>query len=144
MPLIQPHGGTLVNRLAPESKLASLRDEAKTLPRLNLTLKQSCDLEMITIGAFSPLTGFMGKADFENVCRNMRLASGPNGGHIWSIPILLAVKKDQAPGVGKRLALYAPSGALQAIMTVTELLAAVHGINRQPLPEAAAEFEGVM
>jgi sulfate adenylyltransferase len=115
-PLIAPHGGTLVNRLASESRLAALREEARGLPRLDLTLKQSCDLEMITIGAFSPLTGFMGKADFQSVCRDMRLASGA----VWSIPVLLAVPRERLPAEGQRLALYAPGGALQAVMTITE------------------------
>ncbi len=114
--LIAPHGGMLVECLAPESKAAALKAEAAKLPRVDLTAKQSCDLEMITIGAFSPLTGFMGAADFESVCRHMKLASG----HVWSIPILLAVKHDKAPGVGHRVALYAPNGVLQAVMTVKE------------------------
>jgi sulfate adenylyltransferase len=114
--LIAPHGGTLIDCLAPESKAAALKAEAAKLPRIDLTAKQSCDLEMITIGAFSPLTGFMGAADFESVCRNMKLASG----HVWSIPILLAVKPDKAPGVGHRVALFAPNGVLQAVMTIKE------------------------
>ena len=62
--LIAPHGGTLIDCLAPESKAAALKGEAAKLPRIDLTAKQSCDLEMITIGAFSPLTGFMGAADW--------------------------------------------------------------------------------
>lgn len=115
--LIAPHGGTLVSTLVPAERAAALAAEAKTLPRINLSAKQSCDLEMITIGAFSPLTGFMGSADFTSVCKNMTLASG----HVWSIPILLCVAKEQAPAVGKRVALYAPGGALQAVMTVREV-----------------------
>jgi sulfate adenylyltransferase len=119
MSLIAPHGGTLVNRLANESRAAELRKLAPTLPRINLSAKQSCDLEMITIGAFSPLTGFMGKADFESVCKGMKLANGL----VWSVPILLAVKPEQAVAVGKQVALYAPNGTLQAVMTVQEQFA---------------------
>ena len=74
--LIPPHGGKLVDTLAAEGRAAELEREAAKLPRIDLTAKQSCDLEMITIGAFSPLTGFMGEEDFESVCRAMRLASG--------------------------------------------------------------------
>ena len=114
--LILPHGGTLVNGLASESKAATLKAEAAKLPRIDLTAKQSCDLEMLTIGAFSPLTGFMGAADFESVCRHMKLASG----FVWSIPILLAVSHDKAPGIGHRVALYSPNGVLQAVMTIKE------------------------
>jgi sulfate adenylyltransferase len=56
--LIAPHGGTLVNRFA-EGNLA---EEAANLPSITLSTKQACDLEMITIGAFSPLTGFCKKS----------------------------------------------------------------------------------
>jgi sulfate adenylyltransferase len=115
--LISPHGGTLVNRLSPRGE--ELAREARGLPRVNLSAKQSCDLEMITIGAFSPLTGFMGQADFASVCKNMTLASG----HVWSIPILLSVAKDGAPKAGSRVALHAPNGTLQAVMTVSEVFA---------------------
>lgn len=118
--LISPHGGTLIDTLATASKAESLTREAATLPRLTLTAKQSCDLEMISVGAFSPLTGFMGAEDFASVCRDMKLATGANKGLVWSIPIVLAVKKGEAPGVGKRIALVAPNGTLQAIMTVME------------------------
>ena len=115
--LIAPHGGTLVNRVATGDKLNQIKQEAGSLPRIDLSAKQSCDLEMIGVGAFSPLTGFMGKKDFESVCRSMKLASGD----IWPIPILLAVGKDKAPKVGSRVALYAPNGKLQAVMTVEEV-----------------------
>ncbi|MFU8828200.1 MAG: sulfate adenylyltransferase [Phycisphaerales bacterium] len=115
--LIAPHGGSLVNRVASSDGAAKLRAEADSLRRIELSAKQSCDLEMIAVGAFSPLTGFMGKADFESVCRNMTLASGD----IWPIPILLSVDKADAPTVGERIALYAPNGTLQAVMTVSEV-----------------------
>ena len=130
--LIPPHGGTLISTLAAEPRLAELRKEAGTLPRIDLTPKQSCDLEMITVGAFSPLTGFMSAADFESVCKSMKLASG----HVWSIPILLSVKPDKAPGVGHRVALFAPNGVLQAVMTIKERFA--HDKKPRPGPAAAA------
>lgn len=114
--LIAPHGGTLVARLVDDVRANELREQAKRLPRINLSAKQSCDLEMIGNGAYSPLDGFMGMADFESVCKTMRLTNGL----VWSIPILLAVSKEQAPGIGERVALYAPNGVLQAVMTVKE------------------------
>ena len=85
--LIEPHGGTLVNRIVDSARAAELTAAAASLPSITLSPKQSCDLEMIAIGAFSPLTGFVGRADFEGICRNMRLANGTP----WSIPITLAV-----------------------------------------------------
>ena len=122
--LITPHGGNLVDRIADGSKSDSLKSEAASLQRIDLSTKQSCDLEMIGMGAFSPLTGFMGKADFESVCKNMKLASGD----IWPIPILLSVDAADAPKVGDRVALYATAPStgqdvLQAIMTVEEVFA---------------------
>lgn len=117
--LIEAHGGTLVNRVATGDKLAALKKEAASLPRIDLSAKQSCDLEMIGVGAFSPLTGFMGEKDFKRVCTEMKLASGD----IWPIPILLSVDKAKAPKVGERVALYAPNGVLQAVMTVEEVFA---------------------
>ena len=79
--LIAPHGGTLTARLVDDARAAALRTEAQSLPRIDLSAKQSCDLEMLGNGAYSPLDGFMGKADFESVCKTMRLASGL----VWSL-----------------------------------------------------------
>jgi sulfate adenylyltransferase len=115
--LIPPHGGTLVDRVASPDDARRLEQEAASLKRIDLTPKQSCDLEMIGIGAFSPLTGFMGQADFERVCHEMRLASGD----IWPIPILLSVDKEHAPSIDDRVALHAPGGVLQAILSVEEV-----------------------
>lgn len=114
--LIQPHGGKLVNRVVDAGRAAELTKEAATLPRINLTAKQSCDLELIANGGYSPLEGFMGSDDFRSVCTSMKLANG----QVWSIPILLSVAKEQVPAIGKRVALYAPNGVLQGVMTVKE------------------------
>jgi len=114
--LIQPHGGTLVNRVVDPDNAARLARQAEDLPRITLSPKQSCDLEMIGIGAFSPLTGFMGDDDCQSVCSRMQLASGD----VWPIPILLSVDRDQTPGLNQKVALYAPNGVLQGVMTVTE------------------------
>ncbi len=117
--LIAPHGGTLVDRMVPASDRDSLAAEAASLPRITLSAKQACDLEMIAIGAFSPLTGFVGKADFESICRDMRLADGT----IWPIPITLAV--DDATkatlSVGGRAALHHQDGTLMAVIDVEEV-----------------------
>lgn len=121
--LIDPHAGTLVNRVLSEDKAAAAKEEAASLKRIDLSPKQSCDLEMISIGAFSPLTGFMGQADFQSVCKDMKLAAGPGKGRVWPIPILLAVDHADAPATGERVALHAPNGVLQAIMTVEETFA---------------------
>jgi len=112
--LIQPHGGTLVDRVSPDPD--ALTKEAEGLKRIDLSAKQSCDVEMIACGAFSPLRGFMGRGDFDSVVESMKLTDG----NIWPIPITLAVDENTAR-VGDRVALYAPNGALQAVMSVEEI-----------------------
>lgn len=126
--LIPPHGGRLIDRLAADAYAQELRRQAESLPSIALTPKQSCDLELVTIGGFSPLTGFMGRDDFLSVCRDMRFsdsdhAPGRQGGAgiVWSIPVLLAVDRSAAPPLGSRVALRAPNGTLQAILTVEEV-----------------------
>ncbi|RMH30118.1 MAG: sulfate adenylyltransferase [Planctomycetota bacterium] len=120
--LINPHGGALVDRLAPGDEARAIRDRAGSLAAIDLSAKQSCDLEMIGVGAFSPLTGFMGQADCRSVCDSMTLASG----EVWPIPILLAVDSARAPAVGEEVALYATAPStgqrvLQGIMRVQEV-----------------------
>lgn len=118
--LIAPHGGTLVNRIAQPDAVAALKKEAEGLPRIDLSAKQSCDVEMIGIGAFSPLKGFMGSKDFDSVVSGMKLADG----NIWPIPILLATEEGKAKE-GDRVALYGKdskgNSVLQAVMTVEEV-----------------------
>jgi len=117
--LIAPHGGTLVNRLATPEQAKQLKAKAGSLPKVTLSDKQACDLEMIAIGAFSPLTGFVGKADFEGVCKDMHLSSGV----VWPIPITLAVNDAVKPtlAVGKQAALYHRDGTLLAVIDVKEI-----------------------
>ncbi len=117
--LITPHGGTLINRIAQGDAARKLREQAASLPVITLSAKQACDLEMIAIGAFSPLTGFVGKADFESICRNMRLTSGL----VWPIPITLAVddKTKDALGDHRHAALKHSDGTLMAVINITEV-----------------------
>ena len=119
--LIAPHGGSLVNRFVSESDTPSMRAKAEGLPAITLSAKQACDLEMIAIGAFSPLTGFVNKADFEGICNHMRLADGT----IWPIPITLAVDDEVKSTLaeGSQAALYHSDGTLMAIMDVDEVFA---------------------
>ncbi len=118
MSLVPPHGGSLVNRILPDAQKAAARDAARSLPAITLSAREACDLEMIAIGAFSPLTGFMGKADFESVCKDMRLASGA----VWPIPVTLSVEPAAADRFkpGDRIALNDPKGRLLAILNLTE------------------------
>ena len=117
--LVSPHGGTLVNCIVSDEEAASLKAEAGSIPSIELSAKQACDLEMIAIGAFSPLTGFVGKADFESICNSMRLANGT----VFPIPVTLAVDDavKETLTQGGRAALYHTDGTLLAVMDVAEI-----------------------
>ena len=117
--LTPPHGGTLVNRLVGAARTAALAKEAASMARITLSRTEACDLEMIAIGAFSPLTGFVGQADFESICRKIRLADGTP----WPIPITLAVDESVKAGieVGGRAALHHPDGTLLAVIDIKEI-----------------------
>jgi sulfate adenylyltransferase len=118
METIKPHGGVLVNRIAPEADRAALEARAAGLPSLALDERQISDLEMIAIGAFSPLEGFMNKADYTRVVEEMRLASGLP----WTIPVTLAVSRETAETLpaGGEIALTDGAGRLLAVMRVDE------------------------
>ncbi|MHC5115329.1 MAG: sulfate adenylyltransferase [Planctomycetota bacterium] len=119
--MIPPHGGKLVNRILEPAAAAKLAEEAASLPTIALSAKQACDLEMIAIGAFSPLTGFVGKNDFESICTKMQLADGT----VWPIPVTLAVDDETKAALseGSRAALVHPDGTLLAVITVEEIYA---------------------
>ncbi len=125
--LVPPHGGTLVDRFVDEAEASRLRQEAATLPRIQLSGKQACDLEMIANGAFSPLTGFVKQADFQRICREMRLAgtstSSAAEGTIWPIPIALAVDEATREQLqpGGRAALVHRDGTLLGVIDVEEV-----------------------
>jgi sulfate adenylyltransferase len=117
--LIAPHGGELVDRVVTGEAAQRLEKEAADLPALTLSAKQACDLEMIAIGAYSPLTGFQGPEDVERVCREMRLADGT----MWPIPITLAVAETdrQKLSEGGRAALHHADGTRLAVMDVERI-----------------------
>lgn len=113
-----PHGGTLVNRVVSGEQKQALTEKAAQLVRIPLNERQVSDIEMLAIGAFSPLTGFLGKADYESVVEKMRLANGLP----WSIPITLAVSDDIAGqvNIGDDAALTDETGNLLAVLHVQE------------------------
>ena len=86
---IAPHGGQLVNRIATHNQRQEFLEKADFLSRVQLDKRAISDLEMIAIGALSPLTGFMEQADYEAVVDQMRLANGLP----WSIPVTLSVEE---------------------------------------------------
>src|SRR5512142_245926 len=89
---IAPHGGELVDRLLIGDARAQAAARASGLKRLALNAVNLSDLELLAVGALSPLTGFMGKRDYASVVESMRLSSGL----VWSVPITLAVTREVA------------------------------------------------
>jgi sulfate adenylyltransferase len=114
-----PHGGTLMNLLAPLDRIAELQAESRDWPSWDLTPRQLCDLELLLSGGFSPLGGFMTRADYEGVCCNMRLANGA----LWPIPIILDVTEEFARSIspGSRVALRDAEGVMLAALHVEDL-----------------------
>ncbi|MEO0844720.1 MAG: sulfate adenylyltransferase, partial [Cyanobacteria bacterium J06643_5] len=94
---IAAHGGTLINRIASPEQKQEFLSKADSLPRVELDERAVSDLEMIAIGGFSPLTGFMNQADYKRVVSEMRLANGV----AWSIPITLSVDEKVASSFKK-------------------------------------------
>ncbi|HHX90511.1 MAG TPA: adenylyltransferase, partial [Paracoccus sp.] len=95
-----------------------LKVEAGTLPSWDLTPRQICDLELLMNGGFSPLKGFMGRADYDSVVENMRLSDGA----LWPMPITLDVSEKFAEGLepGQDIALRDQEGVILAILSVTD------------------------
>jgi sulfate adenylyltransferase len=114
-----PHGGTLVNLIASEDRAAELKATSADWPSWDLTARQLCDLELLANGGFSPLSGFLGKADYESVCSSMRLADGT----LWTIPVVLDLPEEVAEGLkdGSSLALRDAEGVMLAAIEVTEM-----------------------
>ena len=94
-----------------------MKSTSQGFPSITLDERALCDLELLAVGAFSPLTGFMGKADYDRVVAEGRLADGT----LWPLPVTLSVKPDSGAEVGKPLALRDVYGNLLAFLHVTEI-----------------------
>src|SRR5574337_1334187 len=114
----EPYGGRLVNRLASGAEAQELEARARSLPVIRLNPFEISDLEMLAIGAFSPLEGFMGSADYTRVVNEKRLANGLP----WTLPITLAVNKEKADSLRNvsRAALADDNGALLATLEIQD------------------------
>lgn len=116
--LIAPHGGELIVNMVSEAEQASLQERIQGLFRLTVDSRQLADLEMLAVGGYSPLNGFMKRDDYLSVVNEMHLSNGLP----WSIPITLAITKNDAAQIppGSELALVDAQGTLQAVMVVEE------------------------
>ena len=117
--LIAPHGGELIDLIAQPERITELKAQSREFPSWDLTGRQLCDLELLLNGGFSPLRGFMTKADYEGVCKNMKLASGV----LWPMPITLDVTEAFAQTLkpGSKVALRDPEGVMLAVLNVEEI-----------------------
>jgi sulfate adenylyltransferase len=118
--LVSPHGGRGLRPLQVErERVAEETRRAQTLPQLRITSREKGDLIMLGIGGFTPLEGFMTRADWLGVCDEMRLANGL----FWPIPITLSTDKATADSlkIGAEIALADPDdGSILAVMELTE------------------------
>ncbi|MDF2678930.1 MAG: sat [Brevibacillus sp.] len=107
-----PHGGILINRFDPEADLTQVTNEVE-LDGFALS-----DLELIAIGGYSPITGFLDRRDYESVVQRMRLADGT----VWSIPITLPVSGAVAKGlqVGEQVRLI-HQGIVYGLLSITDI-----------------------
>lgn len=128
--LVPPHGGKgLVCCLLEGDALKAELEKAKGLKQVEISSRAKGDLIMMGIGGFSPLDGFMGKADWKSVCEKMLLADGT----FWPVPITLDISAEDAAAIkpGQEVALVR-NGETMATMKVDEIY---------EMDEAAKKFE---
>ncbi|MGI8906745.1 MAG: sulfate adenylyltransferase [Candidatus Sumerlaeaceae bacterium] len=144
---IAPHGGKLIDRCLQGADRTAAIEKAKSLKKLVVDDRTASDIEIIGVGAVSPLTGFQNPDDYDQVVKEMHLTTGTP----WTIPVTLGVSKDEAAGIkeGDQLALEdGDSGTLLAILTVDskyspdkKLEAAnVYGTDDEKHPGVAAVY----
>ncbi|HYK21597.1 MAG TPA: bifunctional sulfate adenylyltransferase/adenylylsulfate kinase [Pyrinomonadaceae bacterium] len=115
--IIEPYGGSLVDLLLPQEILPQALEHAKTLPTVGLSARALCDLELLAIGAFSPLDRFMGAQDYARVVEDLRLANG----HVFPIPVTLPITPDDPIKLDREIALLDSRNDIVATMIVEEI-----------------------
>ena len=118
--LVPPHGGELIDLRAGEERAAELKAESRYFPSWDLTARQVCDLQLLLSGGFSPLRGFMNKADYESVCHSLKLTTGI----LWPIPITLDVSEQFVKSLksnNSKIALRDAEGVMLAVLNVEDV-----------------------
>lgn len=115
--LIPPYGGTLVDLRAPDEALPELKARASALPSIQLSDRAVCDLELLAVGAFSPLDRFVGREDYDRVLDELRLASGA----LFPIPVTLPVEPGPAVALDREVALRDRKNNLLATLVIEEI-----------------------
>ena len=131
MTLITPYCGALADLLVTGEERAELASYAATLPSIQISARSQCDLELLATGAFSPLARFLGRADYERVLAEMRLADGT----LWPIPVTLSVDEDSNIQLDRDVVLRSSKNETLAILTLEE----IYAWDRE---EAAARIAG--
>ena len=122
--LIAPHGNApLTPLLLPREERAEALKRARALRQLRLSSREVSDLFMLAMGAYSPLDGFMGAADWRGACVDMRLENGL----FWPLPITLSCDEDFAVAVGDEVALTDGDGVILGVLAVAEK----YGIDKE-------------
>ena len=116
--LIKPHGGQLADRVVTGEEREEAVARARELKKIALNARTLSDLELLAVGAFSPIDGFMGKRDYEGVVYGMRLSSGS----LWTLPITLAVSQEDAGELkeGEDVALLDSTGEPVGVLSLEE------------------------
>jgi sulfate adenylyltransferase len=117
--LVAPHGGVLRELYLPPAEAEALKRRSASLPQWTLNQRQLCDLELLLNGGFSPLDGFLGRADYDRVLADMRLADGT----LWPIPITLDVDEAFAASLPDhaQISLNDVQGTPIAVLTVDDV-----------------------
>jgi sulfate adenylyltransferase len=116
---IAPHGGVLVNRLLEKEAAQEAAARAEDLAKVSLARRERCDLELLAVGAFSPLTGFMTREQFDASVDGMHLPTAEP----WAVPITLSTSRTEADGLreGDDVALWdAESEQVLAVLHLAE------------------------
>jgi sulfate adenylyltransferase len=115
---IAPHGGSLVSLVLAPDEADAVRGEADHLPKVSIGRRELSDLEMLAVGALSPLSGFVGEQDYKSILADMHLSNGL----AWTIPVTLSLDQEEAKRIGgaTRIALQS-GGHIVAAIDVEEI-----------------------
>jgi sulfate adenylyltransferase len=129
---IAPHGGSLVDLLATGPDAEKLASEADHHPKVTVSERELSDLEMLAVGALSPLTGFQGEEDYQSILETMHMAAGA----AWTIPVTLSLTADDVKRIGgaEAVTLLGQGSLPLAVLEVAEVF------KRDKQKEALAVF----
>ena len=114
--LISPHGSRLMDLVVDQDRAVEIREQSRDWFSVDLGPRQLCDLELLINGAYSPLDSYLGAADHQTVCSEMRLADGV----FWPIPVVLNIPDELADSlaIGDSVALRDGEGVMIAALNV--------------------------